>query len=638
MARYIRTAALLPLVFAVWMFPAVAGLLLPHATVDGQEIRIHGVPYRPDPPPAIDGRLDEWKAVPNRLDLSGKEHATYSPQRWRSPDDLSARVWLAWREEYLYLAADVVDDRHSQKGRGQQMFRGDHVEWYLDLAPRLEPDRKPLGQGQVLLGLSPGSLQKTGDPLTDLPAEVMVYRPEGAAASGIRIASQKTDRGYVIEAAVPWSLLGQFAGNPALRPAIGLAFGLEVAVSDNDNPEPAQEKMLTAMTEPWKQSRDRMLKAVLAPADGMAPPVVEGRELAASVQLAPGKREELKFAGMAPPPGNEVVLALKARVDFKQAAGYTPALRVKVNGTALDAKRLMNWLPEETRVDGHTMHPAAGDVFNTPYSPDFDAPNRSPSYALRSGPKLCRYELRVTDLIKDDNLLVLENAAPAELDRMVVVGDVRLETRPPVVQRKKRPAPSGPLPVLCPAAERKVACAVQQPSPAEIAITLRGSVFRVVSEFSTPEPAWVRGPSSSFDFQRQIEQRDEAIVVRDTFTNRTDENLPLIERHRAYAPKTFTKVWLAGLSPSNLASSASDPENPTSYGTTADLGIGLIPLDDVALVHATNFSAEDHVGLADNQLVLAPRATHVTEWAVLPTTSPDYFQFINAVAKVLQFT
>jgi hypothetical protein len=83
-----------------------------------------------------------------------------------------------------------------------------------------------------------------------------------------------------------------------------------------------------------------------------------------------------------------------------------------------------------------------------------------------------------------------------------------------------------------------------------------------------------------------------------------------------------------------LASSASEPANPTSYGAMEKVGIGLIALDDVAQVHVTNFSAPDHVGLADNQLVLPPRAKHVTEWAILPTASPDYYQFLNAVRRL----
>ena len=29
-----------------------------------EELQLRGIPYKPDPPPAIDGRLEEWENVP----------------------------------------------------------------------------------------------------------------------------------------------------------------------------------------------------------------------------------------------------------------------------------------------------------------------------------------------------------------------------------------------------------------------------------------------------------------------------------------------------------------------------------------------------------------------------------------------
>ncbi len=166
----------------------------------------HGIPYKPDPPPAIDGRLDEWENVPNACVIQTREQVAHGRKAWKSAQDLSAKVWLAWRGEYLYLAADVTDDHHVQKGRGADMWRGDHVELYLDAAPDLEPQRNTWGQGQIQLGFSPGNLQHTGDPLTDILPEAVVFTPEGSSAEGVLVAAQKTEKGYALEAAVPWRL------------------------------------------------------------------------------------------------------------------------------------------------------------------------------------------------------------------------------------------------------------------------------------------------------------------------------------------------------------------------------------------------------------------------------------------------
>ncbi len=361
----------------------------------------------------------------------------------------------------------------------------------------------------------------------------------------------------------------------------------------------------------------------------------KGQDLLAAAELPVGAKREVPFSGLSVPPGRELVLALKARLDSPRPAGYTRGMRLTVNGQTLDGARLVNWEREEPRVNGELMSPAAGETFNVPYSPDFDAPNKHPSYALQSGPKLCRYELRVTDLVRDsDNRLIIENSASAELNKTLVIADVRLEVREPVVARPKRPAPTGPLPVVRPALQHKVDYRLVRHEDGTIEIGVGGATFRVEAEFSTPEPAWVRGPNQYFDHQKDIQQHDEWIVVRDTFINRTAENLPLVHRHRVTGESSWKKVWLAGLSPSALVNTSAEPASPTTYGEAEKVGIGVLPLDDVFQVHVTNFSTENQVGLADNQLVLKPGASYTAEWAILPTAQADYYAFLNAVRRL----
>jgi hypothetical protein len=386
---------------------------------------------------------------------------------------------------------------------------------------------------------------------------------------------------------------------------------------------------------PWPRKDERLIAAALAGSDGVPPAVVRGQELLAAAELPVGAKRELPFSGLGVPPGKELVLTLKARLDSPRPAGYTQGMRLTVNGQALDGARLVNWERAEPRVNGELMSPAAGETFNVPYSPDFDSPNKHPSYALRSGPKLCRYELRVTDLVRDtDNRLIIHNSASAELKKTLVVADVRLEVREPVAARPKRPAPTGPLPVVRPAARHKVDYRMVRQKDGTLEVGIGGATFRVESEFSTPEPAWVCGPNKYFDHRQDVQQHDEWILVRDTFTNRTAENLPLMHRHRVTGESPWKKVWLAGLSPSALASASSEPANPTAYGATEKVGIGVLPLDDVFQVHVANSTTENQVGLADNQLVVKPGASYTAEWAILPTAQADYYAFVNALRRL----
>jgi hypothetical protein len=593
-----------------------------------------GIPYKPDPPPAIDGRLDEWENVPNSYLIQTREQVAHGGKAWKSPQDLSAKVWLAWRGEYLYLAADVTDDRHVQKGRGLDIWRGDHVELYLDAAPDLEPQRNAWGQGQIQMGFSPGNLQHTGDPLTDIPPEAVVFTPEGSSAEGVLVAAQKTEKGYSLEAAVPWTLIARLAKTPDLKPSAGMSLNLEVGISDTDGPEPAQEKLMTILTTPWGRQRSRLLVAALAPTNGKPPIVVRGIDLDKGRNVAPRQNAQLRFQGLPTPEGKEAILVLKARMDTPRPAGWCSGMRLLLNGQKVDPGRLINRQRAETCVSGQTMNSSAQELFNVCYAPNFDATEKSSQYALRSGATPCLFELRVTDLLRaGDNTLVIENTVRPDIHRALMVADVRLETRTPVKPKVRRPAPSGPLDVLAPEHAHKVAYRLTQRPEAGLELSLGSETFRIQSEFSTPRPAWVKGSNRYFDHQRTIESRDDAIVVRDTFTNLTQENLPLMQRHRVRMPG-LKKVWLAGLSPAGRGSASSAPGNPTTYGVTAQAGVGLIAIDDVSQVHVTNFSGEDFVGLADNQCVLRPGAKHTAEWAILPTVRPDYWAMVNAVRRL----
>jgi hypothetical protein len=609
-----------------------------------ETVNLLAIPLKPDPPPAMDGELREWASVPNSIKINRKEQCVYGGDKWKSPNDLSATMWLAWRGEYLFVAADVTDDKFRQTERGMELWKGDHIELYLDATPDAEPQRRHFGKGQFQMGFSPGNFQRTGDPLFDLKPEAVIYKPEGRASQGVLVAAKRTEKGYAMEVALPWSLVG-------VKPSVGVSLGVEVGVSDCDADETRQEKMMTILTATWGHTRDRLAPAVLSPADGKTPPVVRGFDVFPSVEVKARTKYELTFNAPKTPPGREAVLSLKARLHYEKPAGYNPCMRLILNGKPLDATRLLNKKPTMTMADGRTQNAAAGDHFTVAYAPDFDSPDTHPNYALR-GAKVCAYDLRVTDLLKEGaNTLVIENNIGRELMNALVVGDGRLEFRAPVELPQKKGAPTGRLPTFAPASH-KVNYAIHEQS-GDLLVAFGGETFRAQSEFSTPEPKWQKGSNRYFTFKRQIEQRDEAVVVRDTFTNWTDENLPIMQRHRV--PMKLKKVWLAGLSPSSLTGTTSAPENPTTFGVTDKAGIGLLPLDDVFQVHTTNFSDGKSIGLADNNFVLKPKATHTAEWAIVlvqPVTlsaakglngeilrsaqndNASYFAFINAARRL----
>ncbi len=587
------------------------------------------IPLKSDPPPAVDGQLNEWLNRPGVIVLDRREQVTWGGNTWKSTADLSARAWVAWRPDTLYLAASVRDNQLRQSQRGHDLWRGDHVMLFLDVAPDDEPQRDVFGRGQFQIGFSPGNFSRTGDAGVDCPPEVYCYRPTGTRFAGATIAATQTPAGYDLEAAIPWSELG------LATPAAGTTLRLEIAVSDTDGAELRQEKMMTASTAEWAITRRRLVAAVLGDTSGRALERAAGKPLFGELRLQNSASVTNQLIVPTLPADREVVLALKARMQFDVPAGHTPALQVRVNGRVLNSARLLN-KPQFGKANDGRIHPlAAGERFSTFYAPDFTSADSS-QYGIPSV-KTAEFELRVTDLLREGtNELVILNAAQASVTQPMVVADPRLVFRSVGTDVVARAGPpTGPLEAFKPAASHRVNFTARELPESRLEVELNGERFVVESEFSTPTPSWEHGSNKFFGHRRRIEKRDEAILISDTFTNLTSENLPLMQRHQVRTATGLLKhIWLAGLSPAGLDGSSASPENPTTFGVTGKGGLGLLALNDEFLVHVANYADDGLLGLADRQFVLRPGASYTAEWAIVPVARPDYFDFVNALRRL----
>lgn len=608
---------------------AIAAVLL--ASPASAEETVRGIPLKPDPPIAVDGDLAEWSTVPGTAALNTAEQVVWGSGAWKDPGDLSATVQLAWRQEFLFVAVDVVDDQLRQAQRGDSLWKGDHIELYVDAQPDLDPDRRQFGAGQYQLAASPGNFQKTGDPLADCLPEVYCYRPEKGAIEGALVGALKTARGWTLEVAIPWSFLGLSA------PAVGLALRVEVGVSDTDSPEPKQESLMTTSTEKWEHVRTRMPLWALAGSDGIAPTLARKVPILDSLSLERAAGKPFPVVLPAVPSGRDAVLAFNARMATAKVAGHTPALRLMLNDQPLTGERLVNKPPKCPARGGAVYNLVSGDRFTVYYSPDMKSPDSDAHYGLLNGVKACEFALRVTDLVRvGENTLRVENGAAPNVSAELVVEAVRIEFQvPPPPPKPKAGPPTGDLPIIAPRPVPDVTFTATAQADAALAVSVSGETFVVQSQFSTPAPGWVHGSSTWFRHERQVESRPETVVVRDTFTNLTRENLPLMHRHQVHLGDRQQGVWLAGLRRPTGTGVAGEPQNPTAFATTAGAGLGLLPLDDVFRVHITDFATGGDVGIADNNLVLKPGVSYTAEWAVVPVARPDYWAFLNAARRLV---
>ncbi len=609
--------------------PFVAALAIAHVLAAVCFADVFGIPAKPDPPIAIDGDLGDWRTVPNEMSLTAKEQVIYGAGAWTNPADLSGTARLAWRNESLFIAVDVTDDTIAQRGRGQDLWRGDHVMLFLDTSPQQDKGRTSFDGGQYQIALSPGSLASTGDPLLDTKPEFYVYHPQGVPLAGAIIAAVRTANGYAIEAAIPWSAFEGFS------PAEGAALAFEVAISDCDANDPQQDSMMTSDSRPWEISRTRLIAGALAGTDGKPQGSLEGTPVFDNIEVSGGKEETLAFDAPPVPEGLEAVLVFKARMQFDKVAGCNPALALRLNGKPVESTRMLN-KPQRAKARGGDIYSlGAGERIVMFYSPDFEATESDPHYGLVDKYPACHFELRVTDLLQTGkNELAVANTGTPELVLVAAGAHIVFRKHAEGVRAKAGP-PTGPLPVIQPNATHETAFTVTEQPDCALDITVGDTTYRVTTRFSTPRPGWATGGNDFFDHTRAVKKQSEAIVVHDTFTNRTDKPLAIMHRHECAIGEGIERVWLGGLDQLDKSGSISQPANPTVCAGNSRAALGLLPLDDVFRLHATAFALAGTIGLADNNLVIAPGATYTSEWAIVPTPAADYWAFLNVARRLM---
>jgi hypothetical protein len=132
-------------------------------------------------------------------------------------------------------------------------------------------------------------------------------------------------------------------------------------------------------------------------------------------------------------------------------------------------------------------------------------------------------------------------------------------------------------------------------------------------------------------WQRAIALRPTHVEVRDTIANETSGIIGLRIRHAVEATPPFHLGGRRDLAGTDTY----DPWNPTVFTATSNGGIGLVAEDDVLRqqLHVDHAASDRTVGLRTDMLCLAP-GDHVTlVWSIYPTSTADYWDFINAVRR-----
>jgi len=181
-------------------------------------------------------------------------------------------------------------------------------------------------------------------------------------------------------------------------------------------------------------------------------------------------------------------------------------------------------------------------------------------------------------------------------------------------------------------------------------ITLDGEAYAVESTYSYPrggengldvdaqgrgdgEPSWrarveagedgahrVAAGGKYYGIDRQVIRRATHVLVKDTFTNRTDSPVGiLLSNHIDVRGKEGVS---SSLYPTQAVFLAHD-----------NRGLGLVALDDIYREHYASFFEDGMAGIRDHRFALDAGASYTLEWAVYVNETGDFYDFLNAVRK-----
>lgn len=126
---------------------------------------------------------------------------------WSGPKDLSAKIYLMWDSEFLYMYSKVIDNfpLANSKTKGD-IWNGDAIEMTV---PGYQ-----IGFG-------------TGDGMTNKPS-IWIWQKSRPSTGTIFVTKTMNPTGYVLEAKVPWKEIG------AVAPKAGSNIAFDIAVDDAD--------------------------------------------------------------------------------------------------------------------------------------------------------------------------------------------------------------------------------------------------------------------------------------------------------------------------------------------------------------------------------------------------------------------
>jgi len=142
----------------------------------------------------------------------------------------------------------------------------------------------------------------------------------------------------------------------------------------------------------------------------------------------------------------------------------------------------------------------------------------------------------------------------------------------------------------------------------------------------------IKAGGKFYTILRDLEVFPTHVYVKDTYTNITEQDLGLLIYNEM--PIDRERIIESRLGGFERGGRLTGVFSPSVFVDDGNTGIGFLPIDDVYVIQSVLYSEPKTMGMGTEKFALAPGKSYTLEWAVYPTGSGDYYDFINTFRQV----
>ncbi len=194
----------------------------------------------------IDGSLADWN-LDSPAVVEDPSQIIRDAVFWQGPNDCSAKFYLSWDEENLYIAADVTEDTPLGAIEMLPIDGEDNLKLYISTNPASDPERTEYDTNDFLVyfvmdeGYWDTAIDRSMVPKDNRQRFVSVGMDGGESVlDGYQCAVQMTATGFTWEAVVPWACFSN-KKIEVYTPAVGDTLNCNFAITDISYPCPGTE-------------------------------------------------------------------------------------------------------------------------------------------------------------------------------------------------------------------------------------------------------------------------------------------------------------------------------------------------------------------------------------------------------------